>query len=67
MCGGRDGYGGRAQDQPFNANDLTIKAYVLEILSTMKSIVKLEHFFKEQLQTILTQAREGLGYLIASC
>ena len=47
---------GREQDQPFNPNDQNIKAYVLEILSTMKSIVKLEHFFKEQLQSILTQA-----------
>ena len=45
----------RTQDKPFDPNDKIIKAYMLEILATVKSIVKLEHFFKEQLQTILTQ------------
>ena len=45
----------RCIDKPFDSNDKVIKAYMLEIMATVKSIVKLEHFFKEQLQTILTQ------------
>jgi len=45
----------RCIDKPFDSKDKIIKAYMLEIMSTIKSIVKLEHFFKEQLQTILTQ------------
>jgi len=45
----------RCADKPFDSNDKVIKAYMLEIMATVKSIVKLEHFFKEQLQTILTQ------------
>jgi len=45
----------RCIDKPFDSNDKVLKAYMLEIMATVKSIVKLEHFFKEQLQTILTQ------------
>lgn len=45
----------RCIDKPFDSNDKVIKAYMLEIMATVKSIVKLEHLFKEQLQTILTQ------------
>ena len=45
----------RCIDKPFDTHDKVIKAYMLEIMATVKSIVKLEHFFKEQLQTILTQ------------
>mmetsp|Transcript_13202 Transcript_13202/g.46246 ORF Transcript_13202/g.46246 Transcript_13202/m.46246 type:complete len:924 (+) Transcript_13202:98-2869(+) len=45
----------RLQDKLFDPNDKIIKAYMLEIMATVKSIVKLEHFFKEQLQAILTQ------------
>jgi endopeptidase La len=45
----------RCIDKPFDAQDKVVKAYMLEIMATIKSIVKLEHFFKEQLQTILTQ------------
>ena len=44
-------------DKPVDPKDKNIKAWVLEIISTMKSVVKLEHSFKEQLQTALTQVR----------
>lgn len=45
----------RLSDKPFDPSDKIIKAWMLEVMSTLKSIVKLEHLFKEQLQTILNQ------------
>lgn len=45
----------KVHDKPVDPMDKNIKAWVLEIISTMKSVVKLEHSFKEQLQTALTQ------------
>lgn len=45
----------KVHDKKVDPQDKNIKAWVLEIISTMKSVVKLEHSFKEQLQTALTQ------------
>mmetsp|Transcript_28692 Transcript_28692/g.58705 ORF Transcript_28692/g.58705 Transcript_28692/m.58705 type:complete len:978 (+) Transcript_28692:88-3021(+) len=45
----------RLPDKAFDPHDKIIKAWMLEVMSTLKSIVKLEHLFKEQLQTILNQ------------
>eukprot|EP00002_Diphylleia_rotans_P026394 TRINITY_DN5257_c0_g1_i1.p1 TRINITY_DN5257_c0_g1~~TRINITY_DN5257_c0_g1_i1.p1 ORF type:complete len:933 (+),score=241.59 TRINITY_DN5257_c0_g1_i1:45-2843(+) len=43
------------KDQPYHANDQSIRAYVAEIASTIREILSLNPFFKEQIQHFADQ------------